>query len=105
MSQISTPFQELLLNAYTEEADRYSRALQVAEALPDSLRENGRGEAELQQITALIDDVKRIEVRIADAKHAWQASGQQPEPRLKRVLHHVAELIEGLSGRIRNAES
>ncbi len=93
MSTLGLPFQELLLNAYTEQADRYTRALGVAQALPASFRQGGTGAAELQQIMALLDEVKRIEARIAATKKAWAATGQKPSSKLKGVLERVAGLI------------
>lgn len=104
MSQPTTPFQELLLNAYSEEAERYQRALQIAQALPGSFQGGNTGETELQQISTLLDEVRLIEARIAETKRAWEDSGQKPDPKLKGVLQRVADLIEGLSGHIQQAE-
>src|SRR5262249_46048863 len=90
MIQLS-PFQDLLFSAYTEEADRYQRALEVARQLPADFQQGGTGENQLQQIAALLDEVKLIEARIAETKQAWEASGQKPGPQLKSVLTRVTE--------------
>ena len=104
MTQPAMPFQELLTSAYAEEAERYTRALQMARELQASFQRGGTGEENLQQIMALLNEVALIEARITDAKQAWQASGQKPGPQLQGVLERVTELIQSLSGHIQEAE-
>lgn len=103
MTPLTIPFQEILLDAYTEEADRYVRAVHVAEGLPASLRGGGTGTAELRQITELLQEVQLIESRIADARQAWEVSGQKPGARLRTTLERVADLIEDLCRHLRQA--
>lgn len=104
MSHFHPPFQELLLDAYTEEADRYVRAVHVAEGLPASLRRGGNGAAELRQITQLLQEVQHIETRIAAARKAWEESGHRPGARLRGTLERVADLIANLADNLRQAK-
>ncbi len=105
MTEFSTPFQQVLTAAYTEEATRYERALELAKRLPKNLQTGQAPEEQLQEISHALNEVALIEARIAEAKDAWHLSGEKPGPELKHVLTRVAELIEGLMGHVTAAEN
>ncbi len=94
----------VLIQAYTEEADRYSRALTLAADLPAALQHDSGANEKLQQVLALLDEVAVIEAGIAERKRQWQQTGQKPGSQLQSALENVAKLIELLAGHIGGAE-
>lgn len=94
----------VLLQAYTEEADHYSRALTLAADLPAALEHDGGANEKLQQVLTLLDEVAAIEARIAERKQRWQRTGQKLAPQLQSAVAKVAKLIELLAEQICRAE-
>jgi hypothetical protein len=95
----------VLCQAYQEEVECYSQALQLTNAIAAAFQ---RGEADnerLLQLQGVLDAVGAIEGRISDAKGRWQAGGQKPGPKFQGLLDQVKRLIEQLAAVSRTAEN
>jgi hypothetical protein len=104
MNAAGADLEAILSRAYAEEADLYKRALAVAESLSTALERGQEHTAPLHDLLGLLDDIKRIESRIAASKGQWQSSGQKPGPALQAALGRLSELIERLAEHIQRAE-
>jgi hypothetical protein len=96
--------EQLLLAAYSEEAECYTRALSLAEALCAACRDGGIRVELIQSIVARMDEVTEIENRMAEPKQHWRGGGFSPGLQLANLLNRLEELIRQLSERIREAE-
>jgi hypothetical protein len=90
--------------AWTEEVDRYTQALEAAEALPAALREGRDGEPHLQELVRQLNEVARIEQQIAGPKHQWRQAGASAPPELEALRNRLVDVIRALQVHIAWAE-
>src|SRR5438132_14246908 len=70
--QNGTP-EAILSAAYGAMAERYARALELADGLAEAFREPERGTERLRQICAVLDEVTAIERQVREARQRWDA--------------------------------
>lgn len=94
----------VLSAALAEEAERYAQALRAAEELPAALRDGRDFEPYLQELVQQLDEITRIEQRIAGAKQQWLQAGDPSPPELEALRARLVELIRAVQARVSWAE-
>src|SRR5262249_10223799 len=91
MSASLEQLEQRVLAGYQRQASHYERALRLLEQ---------RDANWAQDLHAILEEVARLEPVYADAKAAWQQSGQTPGVELRAVLDRLAEQIRVLRAMI-----
>jgi len=94
----------VLCSAYRDQAERYRRALALADDLPAQLRAGDEHGGQLGGVLALLAEVAAIEEHIRPVKEHWARGDGKPGPELRAVLGEVARLIGRLADALAAAE-
>ncbi len=90
--------------ALEEEVERYERALQIAEGLPDVVEQGQDAQPHLRSILTDLSAIVQIEHRIAEPKQRWLQSAEEPNPELEAYRIRLITLIGQLQERLGRAE-
>lgn len=90
--------------AYDGLIERYARALDLAENVAAAFKRGESGEAMLEQLGTIFNEIQALVSQIAQAKLAWIPSGATAEPQVDPRMERLTELVARLVERVREAE-
>ena len=93
-----------LCSLFDQEAGCYSKALKLAENLPDAFAHGRAPEDDLNRIVILLDQVARLENEYAERKKCWQDRQVAPGPKLAVQIAIVRGLVGQLAERLQGSE-
>ena len=87
------------------EAQRYARALQLADCLPDRFSAGEEAFAELRELDQLLLEIAVDHGRVKALKEQWDASGEAPSSSLRNTMDRLREQLETLLDAVQRAEA